>query len=276
MFYSGKSFMMKLSCLELSRKVLLLCFILLFPFNLDARGQAGGRSQASGRSQLALASGVTDSFNRAPSTTLGGNWREIESDTEAFEIVTMGAVTIGSTVAEPNRVGLAFFEAPIKTDQFVQMTFESRESGYNPLGGMTVRMDTASTLANATFYMARFQPSPSGVVVSKVVNGDMDSITPFSNIIPLNITDTNDGDIFRLEVIGSTITIYRQDASDVSAGFVQLDTTTDPTAILTGGVGMALTASPSVVTANTVAVWKDFSTGIRQRSQASNRVQESC
>ena len=138
---------------------LLLCFILLFPFQLDARSQASGRTQASNRSSVFSIIAV-DNFDRAPSLGLGADWTEIEDDPDTFQIKAGNLLFMGEEFGGHEHYGVATWNPlninTIPPNISIEMVFNEITTN-NAFGqfeprAMALRIDPACVLASCSYY----------------------------------------------------------------------------------------------------------------------------
>jgi len=265
-------------------KLFLLAFLILFlPFQLDARSQATSRITASARI-LAEAIIANDDFDRAPSTSLGANWTEIENVAGTIQIETQDFLWMGDDAPNNERYGLATWDLlnvnTIPDGIAIEMVFQSMVSNVATIEprGIALRIDPACILTDCSFY--GFEVGSGSTVglnalrIIKMVNGNIETGSLVFSLGSLNdISPLVAGDILRFEVQGITLT-GKLNGQTMIGPVTDPGTGGDP--FTAGLIGLhsinRIGALDTVISTHTFQSW----TVNRLRSTASNRVAASC
>lgn len=180
--------------------------------------------------------GILDSFNRANNSSLGSNWTENFRDGSDLAIISN---QVGNEVG-----GLddAYWNpSTFGPDSEVFVTFATLPSGANDNLALWIRLDPTPIDGYTAFYS--YQAATDNIKIYEVTNN---AATQLGATIS---QDFAAGDKFGLEVIGSTIKVYRDDGT----GWAEVASRTDATHSAAGNIAMEIE--------KTVARFDDFGGG---------------
>lgn len=171
---------------------------------------------------------ATDNFNRANETPLAGNWTDISQPFHQFNLVT-NSVTCS---AFDNDCESIYNAGSFGADQYSEAALSvTGTPGGDQGAGVTVR--SVGPAATRTEYRLIVDHAASNnVTLSKFISGAKTALTTFTSAF------TN-GDVWRLEVSGSNITIKRNGST--------VSTVTD-SSVTTGQPGITYSSTVSGAT----------------------------